>query len=576
MTKKKSINLKEYFGELILGRGEDYYNRNAIAHYHEENGVIEAEVIGTYDYDVSIALTEDGDVLDMSCDCPYALSGTPCKHMAAVLISYNDSIKDNGFVEDKVNESEDSSTNKVEEVIKSLKPNEIHQMLTAYLLNHPNLLDNLYSKRHPNLVLEAYDSQLKNILDNIDAYFEEVKEIDLYEHYESWDIYDYDEIIEVDVGPYLKSFKLYCTKLIFCGFYQEAYALIAQVLIHFDKKIFFYDGEVDIEFTETKMENTCATLLENLFENLGLEERRTQFEYMIKLLKENMPKFGMTLLKLSMSYFDNLEFNQIMVDTIAPHIKGELIEGLEINSWSKWYFKILMSTSKDHDKIKNEISQYLEYGVFEEDYVEYCLKHGLYDDAINTMKNSIQRHKSSYKLYLLEEALLEIYRTANREDDLHDMLWSMITKSRKPQLEHYNELKAMYTNEIWVKKRNMLFSQCSQDADLCDLYDLENMEEALLEAVLKTKGVDRLMKFDIKLSENYSKEILTKYASELEFMVQEAKKRSVYQHWAYILKHIQKCKGGHEFVSTLLDDWRVRFAKRSAMRQEFNKLGLRM
>src|SRR5690554_579980 len=179
-------------------------------------------------------------------------------------------------------------------------------------------------------------------------------------------------------------------------------------------------------------------LVGELFENLDLEERRTQFEYMIKLLKENKPDFGKILLKLSMSYFDISEFNQGMIDIIATHIKGELIEGLEINSWSKWYFEILMRTSKNHNKIKNEISQYLEYEVFEEEYVEYCLKHEFYDDAISTIKNSIQRRELSYKIYLLEEALLEIYRTDNREGDLHDLLWNMITKSRKPELKHYN------------------------------------------------------------------------------------------------------------------------------------------
>ena len=43
-----------------------------------------AVVSGSEDYSVEIVI-ENGKVLSMVCDCPYAEDGNNCKHMAAVL-----------------------------------------------------------------------------------------------------------------------------------------------------------------------------------------------------------------------------------------------------------------------------------------------------------------------------------------------------------------------------------------------------------------------------------------------------------------------------------------------------------
>ena len=58
---------------------------------------------------------------------------------------------------------------------------------------------------------------------------------------------------------------------------------------------------------------------------------------------------------------------------------------------------------------------------------------------------------------------------------------------------------------MWKTTRERLLAQCDQAADLCELYNEEDMDEHLLHSVLKTTGISRLVNFDIKLSQKYHK-----------------------------------------------------------------------
>lgn len=78
------------FAPQILSRGQEYYDAELVNICRAEETEIEATVEGTERYHVEITLRE-GRVMDMNCDCPYALDGHNCKHMAAVLYAVEDS-----------------------------------------------------------------------------------------------------------------------------------------------------------------------------------------------------------------------------------------------------------------------------------------------------------------------------------------------------------------------------------------------------------------------------------------------------------------------------------------------------
>ena len=78
-------DFEEYFSPRILERGKEYYqNHHVITLDRIEEGYYEAEVEGSQIYTVFVELEENGEISDISCDCPYDWEEF-CKHEAAVL-----------------------------------------------------------------------------------------------------------------------------------------------------------------------------------------------------------------------------------------------------------------------------------------------------------------------------------------------------------------------------------------------------------------------------------------------------------------------------------------------------------
>ena len=80
---------KRLFRDIILERGFDYYREYAVEDLTITNDTMKATVVGTVDYNVNIYYNND-QILDMECDCPYAMEGNNCKHMAAVLYEWEE------------------------------------------------------------------------------------------------------------------------------------------------------------------------------------------------------------------------------------------------------------------------------------------------------------------------------------------------------------------------------------------------------------------------------------------------------------------------------------------------------
>ena len=78
------MNWKNYFTKTILNRGRSYYDRRAVTNFNYDGKLCTANVIGQDIYNVRISNPGTSDI-EMECDCPHAMKGFTCKHMAAVM-----------------------------------------------------------------------------------------------------------------------------------------------------------------------------------------------------------------------------------------------------------------------------------------------------------------------------------------------------------------------------------------------------------------------------------------------------------------------------------------------------------
>lgn len=90
------------FNTTILSRGRQYYKKGLVQNFNQNGSSYTAEVIGSVVYDVAVHLTNENRPR-MTCDCPYAVDGNKCKHMAAVLYAIEEySTNHKGKVEVKI------------------------------------------------------------------------------------------------------------------------------------------------------------------------------------------------------------------------------------------------------------------------------------------------------------------------------------------------------------------------------------------------------------------------------------------------------------------------------------------
>ena len=136
---------KRHFEAKILGRGQDYYESNAVRIYDYSPEHVHAQVAGSYIYEVSIYL-KDCEITSMHCDCPYPYN---CKHLAAVLY----------YLEDhpQLLEAEDYN-----ELIMSCTREELIDFLISELPKNPPLANKLKLFKNQGVSEDYYINMMEN------------------------------------------------------------------------------------------------------------------------------------------------------------------------------------------------------------------------------------------------------------------------------------------------------------------------------------------------------------------------------------------------------------------------------
>ncbi|MCL2149002.1 MAG: SWIM zinc finger family protein, partial [Methanomassiliicoccaceae archaeon] len=82
-------DFERHFDRGVLERGRPYYEDGSVTSLELQDGAWLASVEGTYDYEVSVVLSDKGEIMETSCDCPFDMDRY-CKHQAAVLYALRD------------------------------------------------------------------------------------------------------------------------------------------------------------------------------------------------------------------------------------------------------------------------------------------------------------------------------------------------------------------------------------------------------------------------------------------------------------------------------------------------------
>src|SRR6056297_3539403 len=146
LTKYTEAAIKQLTGSTIFGRGNDYYKKGMVMSlaYDSDNDTIQAQVAGNYgDYEV-IIITGKQNGIQAHCNCPF--DGWPCKHVAAVLLSFIHQKED--YI--KANKTRKKADSALAVEIKKLSKDALANLVIIYAQKYPDVKRDLMVRLESN------------------------------------------------------------------------------------------------------------------------------------------------------------------------------------------------------------------------------------------------------------------------------------------------------------------------------------------------------------------------------------------------------------------------------------------
>ena len=545
------------FAKRIIERGYEYYYSNAVENLTVTNDTIQASVMVTEDYEVTINYDED-QIIDMECTCPYAQDGKNCKHMAAVLMEWennynNEDIKESGI------EEISNSKEEVEELLNQASEQQIHDFMFNLLSSDKKICTSFKALVKQELSTSDIQSYKREINKSLHSYMYS----DFIRYKEAEDFFS------IMNGYVNNDFR----KLMSLKQYKSVFELslyLCDIVCSVD-----LDDSAGhtIEFIEE-----CLYIWQEILENLNPELEDIMYESFIQRIdNEDYEFIEDHLIELVMNNFyekkyllDKFQFIQSKIE------KTEVIDDwyaqYQMKKWISLLLRVMIDLDYSHEEIKRYSVKYWKIPDVRKYYVRECIRQENYEEAIRVLQASIKMDDDYAGLVnYYHVQLKDIYHTIGNNKAYKDELWYVVTHNVS-NIEYYRELKSIYKEDEWESIRDKLFALLENNNDIDRLYIEEKMYDRLLLYVLNKSGTVALERHLDHLKDIYPKELLHKFRMELEIMAKYASNRSNYRRIVSTLSLMKRINGGDEVIQDIIDNWKDIYKRRTAMMDELRKL----
>lgn len=557
------MNWKNMFMPQILERGYDYYCNDAVENYRASSNEINADVIGSYDYEVTINL-EKSKIINMFCSCPYAEDGRNCKHMAAVLFKWDENPKSDEIL--KSDESNKDATqpekNEIEKLVESADISVVRSYLTTILTENEALFvrfQNMVHKRTTKEDVEFY----KNQVNSIAAHY--LGRQQFINYYDALDfISELEEILHTDVGLMIEN---------------EEYMSAFEVMNH----IFALMGDVDMDDSDGGTGMLADQIYElwlQLLSKVNEEEKQRMFHWFATHLDGPIIDYlEEYIIQILMKEFGEKEYEQQKMHLVEEMIrKSETKESdwsrsYYVGRWALYYVSLLKKQKASRKTIEDFCRQHWENSDVREYYIDMCVRRKDYNQAIKILDESLQidgQYSGLVSKYIQRKK--DIFLLKGDKEAYLSQLWELVLKYEIGNMEVYRELKAQYTCDEWEQKREVIFEKLPKNSHVEILYKEEKLYDRLLELVLQSRGLYMLQEYSGVLKKNYPEEILGKYRDEVNKMASATGDRKKYRQLVVLLRNMKKIRGGGAVVKEMVAQWRIQYRNRPAMMDELSKL----
>lgn len=553
------------FESHILERGWDYYENEYVQEILKEENGIKAWVEGSELYKVHIGIA-DGEVINMTCTCPYAEGGLNCKHMAAVLYMFEeeDCVDINEDITE-LNRDKNKPFINAYELVKGAEEDLVRKFLVDILKSNGALL-NRFKIAVSQDISEDDIRVYKRQIDQIFRKYEGRGNFIDYYHASGF-ISDLYEFLCEDIRTMLDNKQ-----------YEAAFLLSTYLFV----KV----GNVDMDDSDGgtgMISDECQDIWFEILDG-SVDERLEQkmFQWFMKSLDGSVINYMEDYIEETLFvYFkenkymeEKLKFTDKMIKS-ASEKKDAWNSDRLVGYWVKRHLDILVEMNVDKLEINAFCRKYWNLSEIRKIYIEKSVNEKNYIRAIEILNES-KKIDADFRglVYDYSVKLKELYKLIGDDTAYKNELWKLISDYDKGNLNIFRELKSLYSVDEWEVKRQIIFDNYKNYYGIEKLYLEEKMHEKLLKVVIESVGLYSLTEYEKVLKPIYEKELLDKYEREVRSMAYRTSDRKFYKQIVSVLERMQKYEKGTVLVRSIVTEWRWIYKNRRAMMEELERLKL--
>ncbi|SEH71669.1 SWIM zinc finger [Ruminococcus flavefaciens] len=534
------MDWKELFEKRILERGYDYYRSNKVEITTISSDEIGAVVSGTDDYEVNIYYSGN-EIDDMFCDCPYAVDGKNCKHMAAVL-----------YMAEGLKEMSGSTVTDMEGLLNSTDAELIKKFLINAMKFDTALKDRFVrfiSAENGNINIDDYKTRLSILVKNYSdkSGFINWKNASPF-------IGDAVALLEECTENLIK-WKRFVDAFEISSYYNDEIMITA------------IDDDGDISYFQSE----CFKILEAIAVASDLNTKRRLFNMAFQKLDTRFSYFSEIYFLFIRNCFDEDEFLEKMLDYSDKVILKKNIDDYELEEWIVYHIELMGKLDYSFEDIEFFCKRYWKYNDVREYLADKYLANGDTEKAVAVLKESLEIKKGSINAFeALHSKLKDIYKQIGDKRNYVKELWIILTKCSNTDLNYYLEYKSLFADDEWKENREKLFSSMKYKAMLPEYFIEEGLIDRLADYVFENNNIYLIEKYESLLVDDYSELVLGAYANELNKAAERTADRPTYKCWADKLRHMKNINNGEKAVNEIIERWRELYCNRRAMMQEIN------
>ena len=546
------INWRNLFTSTILKRGQSYFEDGLVENLYDNDGEITAEVWGNEQYDVEILLN-GSEVVDMSCTCPYAEDGTPCKHMAAVLLAWEESggLKTTRKAEPPI---------PLEEAIQRLSTETMQKLLLQQAENDRSLQDTirLYAtgtvdQKQKNAWRRDLKSLIRKYAEVIDGYG------------------DFDDCFQFfsDIEEYLHE---HIRVLIDLHLLPEAVELLQEV----------YECILDMEYRYEACDVPdvnfcCLDYMDQIVNSADESYKEELYTFCLKKCEGYLSPCTDNLWQKTLfdSFTDEkyMKRTLIHIEKCLRQIPSEMypFETVELIRAKVQFMRALGQNEKDIEAFRK---QYRRYPAIREDEIREALDQGRIAEATEMLldfRQTVPPHSPTF--CQISERLILLYEEMNDCASYKKELKDYIFGIRQDNAIYVHKLKQALMADEWRAILPSLLQAKTMEYRRHELMAEEGMYRELLNELETEPGLFGLKKYEKILKPHFPEEIRDVFFAYLDQEMYRAGHRSAYESLAKRLKHMKTYPNGKEMAEQMANEWKRLYKRRSAMIEELKKAG---